>query len=331
MTHHAGDGCVGLAHLRLVQIREVFRRGLAGGGINAGVNGLVGAVSVEEHAAVRLAVVKLGEAHPRYLRPLSVAAAVHQFQCVGSGGGGGGNGEGPGRQVGGVGLRRVSDLYGDDLIHRLFRDVENRLLAVRGIQHLPLARQPVHVFQQKPAARGRGGVHHRGDVALHRRKAAVLLAVPAHVLMAVQQVNLVGKAEERGLILRALAHNLGCCRCRVQREDQPAKGGKGPLLAVYHALPRAGENRVRCGGRVAALRAPCVPCRFQVQYRLSAGAELQVLLPRHTEIPHLAHFAVLDLGIPVRVLVQAQKLADLQHLNIVAGCDLSHRPGLLYP
>ena len=331
MAHHAGDRRVGLAHLRLVQIREVFRRRLSGGGINPGVNGLVGAVSVEKHAAVRLAVVKLGEAHPRYLRPFSVAAAVDQLQCVGSGSGGRGNSEGPCRQVRGVGLRRVPDLHGNDLIHRLFRDVENRLLAVRGIQHLPLARQPVYVFQQKPTARRRGCVHHRGDIALHRCKAAVLLAVPAHVLMAVQQINLVGKAEERGLILCALAHNLGCCRRRVQREDQPAEGGKGPLLAVDHALPCTGENRIRCGGRVAALRAPCVPCRFQVQHRLSAGAQLQVLLPRYAEVPHLAHFAVLDLGIPVRVLVQAQKLADLQHLNIVAGCDLSHRLGLLYP
>ena len=46
--------------------------------------------------------------------------------------------------------------------------------------------------------------------------------------------------------------------------DALIKGGKGPLLAVYHALPRPGENRALCGGCVAALRTPCVPCRFQV-------------------------------------------------------------------
>ena len=47
-----------------------------------------------------------------------------------------------------------------------------------------------------------------------------------------------------------------------------------------------------------------------------------MLVPGDAEIPHFGQLAGLDMGVSVRVFVQAQKLLDLQNADRVVAIDM---------
>ena len=249
------NGRVFVSDGRLIQIREVFRGGDALVQIHAGVDGLVCAVSVQEHAGVGCTVKELRKPHLRDLCALPVPLAVCDGHGVRALLRGACKCDGALRLVQRPGLVCAFDL--DDLVHFLFGQIEHGCAAVRAVLHLPLARQAVHVLQQRAVSLRVDGGLHRWDVAFDLCKGGILSAVPAHILMSVEQIYLAAEAEERGAVLRTGANDPCGEAKNIHIKQHAAESGDDAVFSSYCALPCAAEAR-RLRGWCMRLR-PGVP------------------------------------------------------------------------
>ena len=140
--------------------------------------------------------------------------------------------------------------------------------------------------------------------------------------MAVEQIYLSAEAEERGSVLRTGSNGPCARRLQIHIEQNPAESGNDAVPSADGALPRAAEMRGRVLRGGFLFSRPCVPCRPKMEDRFLAWPDLQVLVSRDAEIPHFGQLAGLDVGVSVRVFVQAQKLLDLQNADRVVAIDM---------
>ena len=316
------NGRVFVSDGRLIQIGEVFRGCNALVQIHAGVYGLVCAVAVQENACVGCTVKELRKPHLRDLCALPVPLAVCDGHGVRALLRGACKCDGALRLVQRPGLVCAFDL--DDLVHFLFGQIEHGCAAVRAVFHLPLARQAVHVLQQCAISLRVDCRLNRRDISLNCLKTGFRSAVPAHILMAVQEIYLSAETEEGCLIFRT-GPNDSCRRSlQIDIEQNAAKCGNDAIRSTDGTLPCAAEMRVCVRWCRFLTGGPCIPFRSEVQNRFLPRPDLQMLVPRDAEIPHFAQLAGLDMGVSVRVFIQAQKLLDFQDANRCIGRNMGH-------
>ena len=171
VPYQRGYRRVRVAYRHFVQVGEVVRPRLPVV-VDAGIQRLVCAVAVDEHARVLRGVVKLAESHACYLRAervrhgVAYLVGVHRLprgfcecHCAFS-------------QIIGVGARfkvRVG-LQVFHVIHAdkpLFRQGECRRLAVRGYPQAPLSAQAVDLLHRLTAPCREHGHAHKRPVAVH--------------------------------------------------------------------------------------------------------------------------------------------------------------------
>ena len=91
---------------------------------------------------------------------------------------------------------------------------------------------------------------------------------------------------------------------------------------ICSAPPAAPCHAPQKRGACVDGRRPCVPCLPQIQDGFLPGPDLQVLVPRDAEVPHFAQLAGLDVGVPVRVFIQAQKFLDFQNADRIVRVNV---------
>ena len=97
---------------------------------------------------------------------------------------------------------------------------------------------------------------------------------------------------------------------QIYVEQNTAKCGDNTVSSADGALPCTAEMRARVlWGRFLTGR-PGIPFRSKVQNRFLSRTDLQMLVLRDAEIPYFTQFAGLDMGISVRIFIQAQELLD---------------------
>ena len=259
------DRRIRVADRHFKKIREVVSSRLAIV-INARVQRLVAAVSVDEHPRVLRAVVKLGVAHRRYLtaecgsdRPayfIGVDGLRRSFvECNGSG-----------LKVNGI-FRGGDVLAGGEALHIVdalnvfLGQREGFLFAVGGNPQAALTAEPVDLLHLLTATGGRNGDAHKRSVTVDVLKCS---AVPLLVLRAVEHIYDTGEAKHVDILARVYvseryAHKLAG-RVVVELPEFPVAGGEKLLMPADEARPYSGHLEITAlwdGGD--AVKLPCVP------------------------------------------------------------------------